>query len=114
MGQRQRDWARRTREKLFDLLGRKCAWCGLADGAPDEHGRAVKLTFDCIQPTGDGVRGHHKQEWSWRLSFYRAQLADDNLQVLCDGCNSKKGETVMRFDAEPEMDWSQLGEFEPF
>ena len=114
MGQRQRDWARRTREKLFDQLGRACQWCKRQAGEPDEHGRPTVLTFDCIEPTSDGVRGHHKVEWSARMSFYRAQLAADNLQVLCDRCNTRKSDTVIRFAPDPELNWEHISPMTPF
>lgn len=109
MAARQRVWAAKVREKLFDTLGRRCAWCAARE---DE----AKLTFDCIVPTQDGDRGHHKIEWSSRMSFYRKQLDLDNLQVLCSSCNSKKGTDVIRFIPRrlPELNWEHLGELQPF
>ena len=109
MAARQRVWAAKAREKLFDILGRKCAWC---EANEDE----CKLTFDCIVPTFDGERGHHKIEWSHRMSFYRRELDLDNLQVLCDSCNSKKGTDVIRFIPvrKPEMNWEHCGGMQPF
>lgn len=99
MSARQRDWARRTRDALLDLLGRECSWCGQTE--PD-----VKLSFDCIVPTRDGVAGHHRRyEWSWRMSFYRGQLRSGNLQVLCLSCNSKKGTAVTVHESElPDLE----------
>lgn len=79
MAKRQREWARQTRDKLFDLLGRYCAKC-----STDQ-----KLEFDVIIPTGDD-KHHRVMEWSWRMSFYRAQYDRGNLQVLCDRCNTRK------------------------
>lgn len=77
MSIRQRNWARIAREKLFDELGRKCALCGTTEN----------LTFDCIVPQGDR---HHKIEWSARISFYRRQHRDNNIQILCSVCNYGK------------------------
>lgn len=83
MGLRQRDWARRERDRLIDLLGSRCALCGSK--------RRNLLTFDCIVPQGDS---HHKIEWSWRISFYRQQLQHGNLQLACESCNSAKSNRV--------------------
>ncbi|MCU0783722.1 MAG: HNH endonuclease [Verrucomicrobia bacterium] len=104
MALRQREWAARARRDLMQQLGRACAWCG----------SKKRLTFDCIVPTGDGLRGHHAYEWSWRISFYRRQFQEDNLQVLCDVCNSRKGNTTLDFRTVPEMNWEHLGELTPF
>lgn len=106
MGQRQRAWAARPREKLLDELGRTCAWCGRTEAE-------VKLTFDCIVPAADAAGHHRRYDWSWRMSFYRAQLAADNLQVLCDECNGRKGAAVIRFIPE-RLNWAHLGGFAPF
>ena len=112
MGARQRDWARRTRDALLEKMGAFCCRCGAKEGDQDKYGRAVKLTFDCIVATRDGNRGHHKRyDWSWRMSFYRRQFQEDNLQVLCDSCNSIKGETTMDWRREPELNWEHLGPF---
>ncbi len=104
MAARQRDGARRAYGKILDLLGRHCVWCGATESEE-------KLTLDCIEPMPDH---HAEKEWSWRVSFYRAQLAADNLQVLCDRCNSRKGEAVIDFRPAPELNWEHCGEFRPF
>jgi hypothetical protein len=78
MGLRQRDWARKERERIIKALGGCCRVCG----------STMFLELDCIKPTGDG---HHRIEWSWRVSFYRRQLAIGNCQCLCQRCNAKKG-----------------------
>jgi len=77
MAKRQREWARRTRDRLFDELGRWCRRCHTTE----------KLEFDLIHPLGDQ---HHKMEWSHRMSFYRRQHEANNLQVLCQRCNAQK------------------------
>ena len=79
MGLRQRRWAWKQTQRLRVLLGGKCAKCR----------KTKKLTFDCKEPRGDY---HHKMEWSWRMSFYRAQHREGNLQLLCHNCNSQKSQ----------------------
>lgn len=81
MARRQKEWARRTRDGLLAALGRQCAWCGTT----------ANLQFDCIIPQGDH---HHKIDWSHRMSFYRQQHTEGNLQILCERCNSIKGDEM--------------------
>jgi hypothetical protein len=81
MGLRQREWAARTTKKLKTILGGCCAECKTKR----------KLQFDCIRPTGDW---HHRIEWSWRISFYRKQLREQNLQLLCEFHNKQKSNRV--------------------
>lgn len=78
MGLRQRQWAERTRDAIFDILGRVCVDCGATE----------QLEFDCIIPQGN--KHHREMEWSWRMSFYRQQLANGNLAVRCQVCNGRK------------------------
>lgn len=77
MGARQKEWARRKRVELTELLGGKCAQCGSTEG----------LEFDCKQACGDR---HHRMDTSARMSFYRAQHKAGNLQLLCSPCNTRK------------------------
>lgn len=79
MAERQRRWARRASAHLRKLLGSKCAVCG----------KRHELEFDCIKPQG---HRHHRIEWSWRISFYRQQMAAGNLQLLCGRHNRLKGD----------------------
>lgn len=83
MAKRQRDWARRCREKLIEILGAKCADCGTTSA----------LEFDCIIPQGNGH--HEPMDPSWRMSFYRKQHATGNLQLLCRTCNAVKGDNFL-------------------
>lgn len=79
MAKKQRDWARKKRDKIFDILGRKCVKCG----------STKDLEFDVIIPFDSGA--HTEREWSWRMSFYWHELERRNLQILCTKCNSAKG-----------------------
>ena len=82
MGKVQRAWAKKQRLELRRKLGMKCNQCGSRDYR--------KLEFDCIEPRGGK---HHRMEWSWRISFYRKEFSQGNLQLLCGGtggCHNKK------------------------
>ena len=77
MGRRQVLWAKRTRQKLIELLGWNCSDCGTY----------VDIEIDCIEPVG---HLHHAMGFTARMSFYRAQYAKGNLQLLCRGCHLRK------------------------
>lgn len=77
MGVRQKEWAKKAKKKLMVELGGKCVECGTKR----------KLTFDCVIPTG---HAHHKMSFDRRMSYYRAQAADCNLQILCKRHNDEK------------------------
>ena len=97
-----KEWARKAREELMQILGPICAWCGATED----------LTFDCIEPTGDE---HHKGSTDQRMCFYRKQHRDhDNVQVLCDSCNARKGDTIIDFRSVPELNCKPLGDLVPF
>lgn len=87
MGQRQREWARKKRDWLFEQLGRKCKKCG----------STTELEFDVIIPVGNDDH-HRKKDWSARMSFYTKHFHHDNLQVLCTTCNSTKGNQLELHD----------------
>ena len=79
MGRVEKEWARRKRRELMALLGNVCAYCGTTEN----------LEFDCISPRGDR---HHRGDASQRMCLYRRQFREGNLQVLCNVCNSRKGD----------------------
>lgn len=79
MAKRQRVWAANETFRLRFLLGDKCVRCGTSE----------ELVFDVKVPCDNG--SHHKKEWSWRMSFYRKQFSEGNLQLLCNNCNAVKG-----------------------
>jgi hypothetical protein len=64
---------------MIAILGGYCASCGTND----------TLEFDCIEPVGDR---HHRMTAPARISFYRAQMRAGNVQLLCQQCNSLKGD----------------------
>ncbi len=59
------------------LLGSYCNQCSSEQD----------LEFDCIIPQGDA---HHKYDTSHRMCFYFKQYRNNNLQLLCSKCHSKK------------------------
>ncbi len=79
MAKAQKEWARRKRRELVEMLGGVCAFCGAEEG----------VEFDCIVPMGDR---HHKYDTSQRMCFYRKQFRQGNLQLLCHECNARKGD----------------------
>jgi hypothetical protein len=87
MAKRQRVWAKKARLQLRRELGMKCNQCGSRDYR--------KLEFDLINPAAvENPAKHHKMEFSWRISFYRQQSKNGNVQLLCGGsvgsCHNKK------------------------
>ncbi len=78
MGKHQKNWARMARARLTAELGGRCVMCGAT----------TSLEFDCREPQG---HRHHKLDTSARMSFYHAQHAKGNLQLLCSACNVFKG-----------------------
>jgi 5-methylcytosine-specific restriction endonuclease McrA len=77
MAKYHKEWARRQRILLLFELGGRCVKCGVTED----------LEFDCIKPMGDT---HHKYDTSQRMSFYRQQWREKNLQVLCERCHNRK------------------------
>ena len=80
MAKRHKKWAARARAELMEKLGGRCA--------QESEECAGMLTFDCREPQG---HAHHRMDPSARMCFYKKQHAADNLQILCEKCNSRKG-----------------------
>lgn len=77
MGARQMLWARKLRRKIMRELEYECTFC-----------KATRhLQFDCKEPVGNS---HGKWSYDTRIRFYREQLKEGNLQVLCSKCHDKK------------------------
>jgi 5-methylcytosine-specific restriction endonuclease McrA len=92
MAKRQKEWARKARFELMFKLGGACSVCGT-----DRD-----LDFDCIIPQGPA---HHRDmDTSHRMSFYRRQHAEGNLQLLCrrNKCHSKKTVADLKRQQEKE------------
>lgn len=79
MAKPQKDWAVRWRVRLMHILGGQCRQCGSTNN----------LEFDCIESRGDR---HHKMDTSARMSFYRREYREFNLQILCQSCNARKAD----------------------
>jgi hypothetical protein len=79
MARRHKLWAAATRKRMIIILGEHCAACGATD----------HLTFDCCEPMGDS---HHRKSAPERITFYRKQMRAGNVQLLCNECNSLKGD----------------------
>jgi 5-methylcytosine-specific restriction endonuclease McrA len=75
-----RRYVERIRFLLFKVLGEKCRYC---DSTKD-------LEFDVIIPEGDPKQHHAKMSQRQRCNFYIERLRENNLQVLCTKCNSRK------------------------
>jgi hypothetical protein len=64
---------------MIVILGGRCACCKTEEN----------LTFDCIVPRGSA---HHRGNAEARILFYRRQMLDGNVQLLCQSCNSLKAD----------------------
>jgi 5-methylcytosine-specific restriction endonuclease McrA len=83
MSKRAKVWAVKARARLMDAHGNECALCG----------DTFNLQFDCIIPQGNA---HHRFSTDKRMTFYRRQDADGNLQLLCGPCHTAKSENEDR------------------
>jgi len=77
MPQKPTIWARNARLRLLTALGGCCAECFAL----------THLEFDCILPQG---HVHHTLGTAKRMTFYRRQHTEGNLQILCNRCNRQK------------------------
>lgn len=83
--QKARDHSRKTREKmrekLFDIIGRRCVVCGFLD--------IRALQFDHINGNGRKENIRLKRSPYLYLKYYvdHPDIARDTLQVLCANCN---------------------------
>lgn len=91
MGLRQKEWATRARKAIIVALGGKCQQCGTKR----------KLELDVVYRTARDPHSKHHRQWSFdrRVSFWRAEMAENNLQLLCSPCNASKG----RPEPKPEL-----------
>jgi len=89
---RMTEYAIRKRTAIFEVLGYKCAACGVVKD----------LEFDVIVPTKEAKSHYEKFSFAQRMIFYCRQLSAGNLQVLCSKCNSRKHRGHNRY-IEPLM-----------
>lgn len=92
MGARQKEWARRVRADWTLALGHQCARCRTYED----------LSFDVVIPCDGGK--HHRQPPASRITFYRAQLKALNIQLLCERCNSSKGDDHTDYRTPEDME----------
>ena len=87
MGLRQKDWARRERARLIEMLGGRCVDCGATEG----------LEFDHRAPRTWVAR---RTDQSGRISRIRRELSEGvPIDLRCAACNKRKGQP--RFDPRP-------------
>ncbi len=96
------------RDSLHRKFKRRCRLCRRTH-------LEVKLHLDCIVPQGD--EHHRKMGWRCRMRFYQQQDKANNLGLLCESCNGRKGSVgdkryhrLMRQRMEEAMDVEQQAE----
>ena len=47
------------------------------------------------------------------MIFYRREYENDNVQVLCHRCNSRKQDVAIDYRPLPEMNWEHIAPFQP-
>ena len=78
----QRDYARRLREAVFDILGRECSKCGFNDI------RALQIDHK----NGGGSKERKKYGGRYIYTLVLRNIADGkkDYQILCANCNAFK------------------------
>ena len=93
MSRRVKIWGRKTLAALRATLGDACVACGTSED----------LEFDCIVPQG---HHHHTLSTDGRATFYRRQVANANLQLLCRDCHRLKTRIdIRRTEAHARRAW---------
>lgn len=77
----RRQYVEATKKEIFDILGRKCSWCGFDD--------ARALQIDHIN--GDGYEERAKHGGStYRAILKKLRDGSKDYQTLCANCNAIK------------------------
>lgn len=76
---RRRDWFKKKKAELVQMLGGHCVACG----------SIVDLTFDHICGRDWDIRAVHSTK---RIRIYKQEAEEGKIQLLCLSCNSSKGD----------------------